>query len=262
MGKLILYWLEPVQAPFPLQLPQSMHIAGYSQEQETPETLNTAPISDKKKPCDCGCKGNKSKFNANTPASPEFNTRVAQETRELLEKAKVVQAQGRKQYNPQYAVTNSSSTLEVPPLAREIRAATKVPLTLHQSRLTNLVAILAANYFSPESGSFPTAIDWTSTVIATHLFNYSQQNQDHRYFSHLVSFYHKQNITGLLRQNYDDQLWVVLTFLRGAAYAGTCEPEWVDPFLQRASVFYDIARAGWDEETCGGGDGVGTMGAV
>jgi predicted alpha-1,6-mannanase (GH76 family) len=108
-------------------------------------------------------------------------------------------------------------------------------------------------YFSPQSGSYPSAIDWTSTVLATHLVNHMQQTSDHRYFSHLVAFFHKQNITSLIRQNYDDQLWVVLTYLRGAAYAGNTEPEWVDPFLERASVFYEIARSGWDEESCGGG---------
>jgi len=141
----------------------------------------------------------------------------------------------------------------VPRLGRSFTPAAEAPRSLHQSRLTNLVSILQSSYFDPESGTFPSAIDWTSTVIATHLYNYSQETLDHRYFSHLVSFYHKQNVTGLLRQNYDDQLWVVLTYLRGAAYAANREPEWVDPFLQRASVFYDIARAGWDDQTCGGG---------
>jgi predicted alpha-1,6-mannanase (GH76 family) len=90
-------------------------------------------------------------------------------------------------------------------------------------------------------------------VLATHLINYSHQTKDHRYFSHLVAFFHKQNIPSLIRQNYDDQLWVTLTFLRGAAYAAAHEPEWVDPFLERASIFYEAARAGWDERTCGGG---------
>ena len=124
---------------------------------------------------------------------------------------------------------------------------------VHLTRLRTLITILESNYFNPESGSYPTAIDWTSTVLATHLINYCHQTTDHRYFSHFVAFFHKQNIPSLIRQNYDDQLWVALTFLRGAAYASTCEPEWVDPFLQRASVFYDVARSGWDDETCGGG---------
>lgn len=127
------------------------------------------------------------------------------------------------------------------------------PASVHLTRLKSLVRILQTSYFSPESGSYPTAIDWTSTVLATHLINYSHQTEDGRYFSHLVAFYHKQNVESLLGQKYDDQLWVVLTFLRGAAYAATCQPEWVNPFLERATMFYEVAKSGWDDETCGGG---------
>jgi len=149
--------------------------------------------------------------------------------------------------------TNVRRTLKVSALERKFNPTPDVPKTVHLTRLQTLITILESSYFNPESGSYPTAVDWTSTVLATHLINYSHQTNDHRYFSHLIAFFHKQNIPSLIRQNYDDQLWVVLTFLRGAAYASTCEPEWVDPFLQRASVFYDVARAGWDDETCGGG---------
>ena len=144
-------------------------------------------------------------------------------------------------------------TFNVPPLKRQFRVPPNTPTSVHLIRLQTLVRVLQSEYFSPEAGAYPTAIDWTSTVLATHLINYFQQTNDHRYFSHLVAFFHRQNVTGLIRQNYDDQLWVVLTFLRGAAYAATREPEWVDPFLERASVFYDLARAGWDDQTCGGG---------
>lgn len=48
-------------------------------------------------------------------------------------------------------------------------------------------------------------------------------------------------------------LWVVLTYLRAAAYAAVSEPEWTVPFLERATLFYDLARSGWDETSCGGG---------
>jgi len=51
---------------------------------------------DKKEPCNCGCKGDKSKYAANTPASPAFNNRVEEGTKVLLEKAKSVQREGRK----------------------------------------------------------------------------------------------------------------------------------------------------------------------
>jgi hypothetical protein len=150
-------------------------------------------------------------------------------------------------------VNNNSTTFEVLPPSRKFKAPPETPPSVHLTRLQGLTRLLQAEYFSPESGSYPSAIDWTSTVLATHLVNYAHQTGDHRYFSHLVAFFQRQNIPSLIRQNYDDQLWVVLTYLRGAAYASTCEPEWVDPFLERASVFYEIARSGWDDETCGGG---------
>lgn len=148
---------------------------------------------------------------------------------------------------------DSRRTFEVLPLGRKFDPPKTIPVSVHLARLQSSVRLQQTQYFNPESGSFPTAIDWTSTVLATHLVNYAQQTGDHRYFSHLVAFFHNQNVTGLIRQNYDDQLWVVLTFLRGAAYAAEHEPEWVDPFLERASVFYDLASAGWDARTCGGG---------
>src|SRR5215471_11892502 len=107
------------------------------------------------------------------------------------------------------SLANSRSIPDVPPLRRRLIPPPDTPTSVHLTRLQNLVRILQACYFSPDSGSYPTAIDWTSTVLATHLINYSHQTQDHRYFSHFVAFYHKQNITSLLLQNYDDQLWVV-----------------------------------------------------
>ena len=148
---------------------------------------------------------------------------------------------------------NIRCTIKIPTLQRKFNHAPDVPTSVHLTRLKTLITIMESSYFSPDSGSYPTAIDWTSTVLATHLINYFDHTNDHRYFSHLVAFFQRQNIPSLIRQNYDDQLWVVLTFLRGAAYASAHEPEWVDPFLERASVFYDVARSGWDEETCGGG---------
>ena len=57
----------------------------------------------------------------------------------------------------------------------------------------------------------------------------------------------------MLRQNNDDKLWVVLTYLRGANYAAVHDEKWVQPFLQRASLFYKSASDGWDDATCGGG---------
>jgi len=103
------------------------------------------------------------------------------------------------------------------------------------------------------SGSYPAAIQWTSTALATILIDYSHLTGDNRYFSDFVAFYHKQPVLSLTCQKNDDKLWVVLTYLQGAAYAAIHDKKWVRPFLKRAKIFYKQARSGWDNSTCGGG---------
>jgi predicted alpha-1,6-mannanase (GH76 family) len=76
---------------------------------------------------------------------------------------------------------------------------------------------------------------------------------DARYFDQFLSFYRKQPIFSLLFQQYDDQLWVCLTYLRAAAYAKIHAIKWEKRFLWRAKLFYNLARCGWDNKTCGGG---------
>jgi Glycosyl hydrolase family 76 len=207
-----------------------------------------------KPPCNCGCKDDKSSYAAKADASSEFKAQLRREADALL-----LKAQQQKTHNPLrlYSHTNChpnhSSDIPIVPLDRKFRDPPDTPVSTHLTRLQVLTRLLQTDFFSPDTGTYPTAIDWTSTVLATHLINYSSQTHDHRYFSHLISFFHNQNVTGLLRQNYDDMLWVVLTFLRGAQYAAETEPEWVDPFLERANVFYELARSGWDELSCGGG---------
>lgn len=119
-------------------------------------------------------------------------------------------------------------------------------------RLEHSVEVLESNFFSPVLGSYPTSIDWTAAFISTVLSATFNVLHSHRYFSHLVSFYHRQHTAALRLQAFDDQLWVVLSWLQAAEYATTTEPEWATPFRQRAEEFYDLAARGWDE-TCGGG---------
>ena len=90
-------------------------------------------------------------------------------------------------------------------------------------------------------------------MLATILIDYFHLTGDDRYFPNLVAFYHKQPICSLIFQKYDDKLWVVLTYLRGATYAAIHDKKWVKPFLCRAKFFYYLARRGWDNKTCGGG---------
>jgi len=111
------------------------------------------------------------------------------------------------------------------------------------------------NYFSAVWGSFPTASQWTSTFLATLLVDYSEVAHDPQYFPHFVDFFNNQSgiVLDLEFQGNDDKLWVCLTCLRGAIYASINDTKWVQPFLDRAKLFYTLASKGWDNTTCGGG---------
>lgn len=119
--------------------------------------------------------------------------------------------------------------------------------------LQSALTTLQGEFFSPSRGTFPESIDWTAAFISTVLSSTSTSLDSHRYFSHLVSFFHRQNTAALRWQAYDDQQWVVLGWLLGAEYAATMEPEWVAPFRTRARDFYRLVEQGWDESTCQGG---------
>ena len=122
------------------------------------------------------------------------------------------------------------------------------------NRLQTLVQTLQQPAsFTVKSGSYPAAVEWTSTVLATILIDYSHLTGDNQYFSNFVAFYHNQPVCNLTTQKYDDKQWVVLTYLRAAAYAKEHAKEWVKPFLRRAKFFYTLVRPGWDDSSCGGG---------
>ena len=108
------------------------------------------------------------------------------------------------------------------------------------------------DYFSATSG-FPTASEWTSTVLATLLIDYSQVANDSQYFPGFVAVFNNEPVIELVFQGNDDKLWVCLACLRGAAYASINYPQWVQPFLDRALLFYTLASTGWSNATCGGG---------
>ena len=60
---------------------------------------DTEPRAVPKPPCNCGCKGDKSKLvAANVPSSPELNKRVDDQVRALLEKASQLRVNGRTLY--------------------------------------------------------------------------------------------------------------------------------------------------------------------
>ena len=62
------------------------------------ESHGTEVHYEPKAPCKCGCKGDKSKWDASVPASPQFIRELNEEVKVLLEKAKQVRINGRPRY--------------------------------------------------------------------------------------------------------------------------------------------------------------------
>jgi predicted alpha-1,6-mannanase (GH76 family) len=108
--------------------------------------------------------------------------------------------------------------------------------------------------FSTQSWSYPKAVQWTSTTLTTIVVDYSQVTGDNQYYPNVFQFYKNQPTFNLLTQMYDDKQWVVLTWLRAAAYAKTGSPVDAATFLSRAKFFYDVlVQSGWNTSSCGGG---------
>ena len=126
------------------------------------------------------------------------------------------------------------------------------PATQLERLQTSLQVLQEPQYFSSAYGFF-TASEWTSTVLATLLIDYSQVANDSRYFPNFVAVFNNESLLDLIFQANDDRLWVCLFCLRGAAYASINYTQWVQPFLDRAQYFYTLAGTGWDNTTCGGG---------
>lgn len=156
--------------------------------------------------------------------------------------------------------------------------------------LINAVDVMQSNYFQVWAGLWPTAIDWTSAVIATHIAaamntvststnyvlqpgsaNYTLiQRADsliNRFMSHLMGFYFGQDALTIRSEAYDDMLWVVLGWLETIKFVDSHSTEllnaqglpswygeeWIPGFAHRARIFWDLASGGWDASACGGG---------
>jgi hypothetical protein len=75
-------------------MPATGFIANVDTSKNSPEPNLSKPNL----PCNCGCKGDKSKsfIDSKVPATSEFHTRVEKGVKSLLEKAKTVRLSGRK----------------------------------------------------------------------------------------------------------------------------------------------------------------------
>jgi hypothetical protein len=147
------------------------------------------------------------------------------------------------------------ATFTVPPAPRPISSPSDYNPNDQPVRLQALVQTLQSPpNFNAQSGSYPKAVQWTSTTLATIVVDYSQVTGDNQYFANVVQFYKNQPVFNLLTQMYDDKQWVVLTWLRAAAYAKPSNSGQAAQFLSRAKFFYDIlVTPGWNTSSCGGG---------
>lgn len=107
--------------------------------------------------------------------------------------------------------------------------------------MVDALDVMQKEYFLLWTGIWPTAIDWTSAVMSTHLsaallslsssLDYSivsdetvsaealsHENNINGYFMQLVSFYFGQDAFSLRQQAYDDRLWVVLGWLEAIKF--------------------------------------------
>lgn len=116
------------------------------------------------------------------------------------------------------------------------------------STLLSALSVMQSHYFHIWPGTWPTAIDWTATVMGTQISatlsaitdslsittsitpsahnsnniqdfeTSSHENLINQYFTQLASFYHGENAFSLRTQAYDDMLWVVLSWLEAVKF--------------------------------------------
>ncbi|KAJ5805602.1 uncharacterized protein N7503_003204 [Penicillium pulvis] len=108
--------------------------------------------------------------------------------------------------------------------------------------LLDALNVMQDEYFCLWLGTWPTSIDWTATVLGTHVgaalssftssygpgvssgeqsqnFSFiALENTVNQFFSHLNTFYFGENAFGLRNQAYDDMLWVVLDWLENIKF--------------------------------------------
>src|SRR5215471_9631656 len=82
---------------------------------------------------------------------------------------------------------NQRSKLDIIPELRKLHPSLTTTSSAHLARLETLMQILQGpDFFSLESGSYPTSRQWTSTVLNTIVIDYSHLTGDNQYFSHIV----------------------------------------------------------------------------
>lgn len=166
--------------------------------------------------------------------------------------------------------------------------SSSMPSTMHA--VLDAIRVMQDEYFEIFTGAWPTAIDWTSAVMGTHVsatlsslvtsVEYSSEacievlaweNIVDKYFAQTSVFYFGENAFALRNEAYDDMLWVVLGWLENIKFINLrknaywsaesrspSEAYWhglqFSPLAaHRARIFYDLASKGWDTSLCQGG---------
>jgi hypothetical protein len=181
-------------------------------------------------------------------------------------------------------VEASPQTLDDRPATRP----TSTPSTMQA--VLDAIRVMQDEYFEIFTGAWPTAIDWTSAVMGTHVsatlaslvasVEYSSkacaevlawENIVDKYFAQTSVFYFGENAFALRNQAYDDMLWVVLDWLESIKFMNLRKDTYWGPGMRssseaywhglqfsplaahRARIFYDLASNGWDTSLCQGG---------
>ncbi|KAI0158265.1 glycoside hydrolase family 76 protein [Xylariaceae sp. FL1272] len=156
--------------------------------------------------------------------------------------------------------------------------------------LLDALDVIQSEFFVPEHGTWPDAIDWTAAVVGTHFSGATRSvsedlvflntaegvvgdwrqasNLIDGYFAQTVAYYFGQDAEAIRNEAYDDMLWVVLGWLESVKlvnghgsrhYADGLTSHqyhgkrWVPVFSRRAREFWEYAMVGWDTQLCNGG---------
>ncbi|KLJ08687.1 hypothetical protein EMPG_15891 [Blastomyces silverae] len=137
-------------------------------------------------------------------------------------------------------------------------------------KLLNALEVMQSSYFELWQGTWPSSIDWTAAVLATHvsatlsslsinldnLLDGDQseaaggsalayENLINSYFLQLSTFYFGEEAFSLRMQAYDDMLWVVLDWLENIKFQNIHSTLHYSPPSSISSVSNDSLQSSW-----------------
>ncbi|EGE84508.1 glycosyl hydrolase [Blastomyces dermatitidis ATCC 18188] len=134
-------------------------------------------------------------------------------------------------------------------------------------KLLNALEVMQSSYFELWQGTWPSSIDWTAAVLATHVSatlsslsinldnldgdqlaaaggsTLAYENLINSYFLQLSTFYFGEDAFSLRMQAYDDMLWVVLDWLENIKFQNIHSTLYYSSSI--SSVSNDSLRSSW-----------------